>query len=148
MPRKAINSRLTRGKAPSSRGQGHRPLTAKTRVRIPVGSLRQPAFRQAVSMPEREPRTLLPPSRIPTTPNQIVNAGKLNTSMNEHALGSGGGQLSGQYSLEVHLRASTHRSCCDEPLRGLRGVLLSVRGGGGRRTCPRLQRWRIPSYLP
>src|SRR5215210_2505644 len=25
--------------APSSRGQGHRPLTAKTRVRIPVGSL-------------------------------------------------------------------------------------------------------------
>jgi hypothetical protein len=44
MPQRTINSRLPRGKAPSSRGQGHRPLTAKTRVRIPVGSLPNPLF--------------------------------------------------------------------------------------------------------
>ena len=44
MPQRTINSRLPRGKAPSSRGQGHRPLTAKTRVRIPVGSLPSPLF--------------------------------------------------------------------------------------------------------
>src|SRR5215210_2445118 len=42
--------------APSSRGQGHRPLTAKTRVRIPVGSLPCPLAspRRAFSCQELE----------------------------------------------------------------------------------------------
>ena len=41
--------------APSSRGQGHRPLTAKTRVRIPVGSLLIKPVNPAVfSCQERE----------------------------------------------------------------------------------------------
>ncbi len=43
--------------APSSRGQGHRPLTAKTRVRIPVGSLSCPLTkrRRAFSCPYAGP---------------------------------------------------------------------------------------------
>ena len=56
MPQRAINSRLPVGEAPSSRGQGHRPLTAKTRVRIPVGSLSK------VRLPKRIPTASAPTS--------------------------------------------------------------------------------------
>ena len=56
------------GAAPSSRGQGHRPLTAKTRVRIPVGSLVAARLAAGFFVPPTQPtpKLSITPPRCPS----------------------------------------------------------------------------------